>query len=70
MVDRDDFMSEAGPAITLVICLLFLIYTLITALRMRHLYENSRGQKLAKLNVGLMVLAFLMWAASIVVFLS
>jgi len=70
MVDRDDFMSEAGPAITLVICLLLLIYTLITALRMRQLYEKTRGQKLAKLNVALMVLAFLLWAASIVVFLS
>jgi hypothetical protein len=70
MVDRDDFMSEAGPAITLVICLLLLIYTLITALRMRHTYDKTRGQKLAKLNVGLMILAFLLWAASIVVFLS
>jgi len=70
MADRDDFMSEAGPAITLVVCLLLLIYTLITALRMRHIYENSRGQKLATLNVGLMLFAFLLWAASIVVFLS
>ena len=70
MVDRDDFMSEAGPAITLVICLLLLIYTLITALRLRHTYEKTRGQKLAKLNVALMVFAFLLWAASIVVFLS
>jgi hypothetical protein len=70
MVDRDDFMSEAGPAITLVICLLLLIYTLITAMRMRHTYDKSRGEKLAKLNVGLMMLAFLLWAASIVVFLS
>ena len=70
MADRDDFMSEAGPAVTLVVCLLLLIYTLITAMRLRHIHENSRGQKLAKLNVGLMVLAFLLWAASIVVFLS
>jgi hypothetical protein len=70
MVDRDDFMSEAGPAIALVACLLLLIYTLITAVRMRHTYEKTRGEKLAKLNIGLMVLAFLLWAASIVVFLS
>ena len=35
MVDRDDFMSEAGPAIALVVCLLLLIYTLITAMRLR-----------------------------------
>ena len=70
MADRDDFMSEAGPAIALVVCLLFLIYTFITAFRMRHTYMKSRGQKLSKLNVGLMVVAFLLWAAAIVVFLS
>src|SRR5438552_17305126 len=51
MVDRDDFMSEAGPAIALVVCLLLLIYTLITAMRLRHLYDKIRGQKLAKVNL-------------------
>lgn len=70
IVDRDDFMSEAGPAVGLVVCLLLLIYTLITALRLRHAYDKTRGQKLAKINFVLMVLAFLLWAASIVVFLS
>jgi len=69
MVDRDDYVTEAGPAIALVICLLILIYTLISAVRLRRVYDKIRGQKLAKLNLGMMILAFLFWAASIVVFL-
>jgi hypothetical protein len=70
MVDRDDYLSEAGPALVLVGCLLLLIYTLISAVQKRHLYAHLRGEKLAKVNLVLMVLAFLLWAASIVVFLS
>jgi len=69
MVDRDDFLTEAGPAIALVVCFLVLIYTLISAVRMRHFYDNLRGQRLAKLNFALMIIAFLCWAGSIVVFL-
>src|ERR1700752_2937053 len=60
MVDRDDFMTEAGTAIVLVVCLLFLIYTLITALRLRQTYIKVRGQRLAKLNLALMAFAFIM----------
>ena len=69
LVDRDEYLTEAGPAIVLVICFLLLIYTLITAFRLRRFYEKTRGQRLAKLNLGLMILAFLGWAASIVAFL-
>jgi len=69
MVDRDDFLTEAGPAIGLVICLLLLIYTLITAVRMKNQYYKIRGQRLAKLNVALMIVGFLSWAGAIVVFL-
>ncbi len=70
MVDRDEYLSEAGPALVLVGCLLLLIYTLISAFQKRHIYASGRGKKLVKLNFALMVLAFLFWAASIVVFLS
>jgi hypothetical protein len=70
MVNRDDYLSEAGPALVMVGCLLLLIYTLISAVQKRHIYHNIRGQRLAKLNFALMVLAFLLWAGSIVVFLS
>jgi hypothetical protein len=70
IVDRDDYLTEAGPAIILVVCLLVLIYTLITALRLRQTYQNTRGRRLAKINVWLMIIAFLCWTGSIVVFLS
>jgi hypothetical protein len=70
MVDRDDYLTEAGPAMVLVICLLVLIYTLISALRLRQTYHQTRGRNLAQFNFALMILAFLFWAGSIVVFLS
>jgi len=69
MVDRDDYLTEAGPAMVLVVCLLILIYTLISAVRLRRIYDKIKGHKLAKVNLGLMMLAFIFWAASIVVFL-
>jgi len=69
MVDRDDFMTEAAPAIGLVICFLVLIYTLISAVRLKRTYHGIRGGKWATLNLWMMVLAFLFWAGSIVVFL-
>src|SRR5258706_6279537 len=47
MVDRDDYLTEAGPAIVLVVCLLLLIYALISAVRLRRFHEKIRGQKLA-----------------------
>ena len=69
MVDRDDYLTEAGPAIALVACLLLLIYSLISAMQLRHRYLKIRGARLAKFNFALMILAFLSWAATIVVFL-
>ena len=69
MVDRDDFLTEAAPAIALVICFLILVYTLITAIRLRRVYAKIRGQKLATINLWLMIVAFLFWSGSIVVFL-
>lgn len=69
MVDRDDYLTEAGPAIALVACLLLLIYTLISSIQLRRRYYNIRGARLAKLNFVVMIIAFLSWAGTIVVFL-
>jgi hypothetical protein len=69
MLDRDEYLSEFGPAIALVACLLLLIYTLISAVRLRRLHDQTRGQKWAKINLALMALAFFSWALSIVVYL-
>ena len=69
MVDKDDYLTEAGPAIILIVCFLVLIYTLISAFRLRHRYEAGRARKLAQLNFVLMVAAFLSWAGSIVAYL-
>ena len=70
IVSRDDFMTEAAPAIGLVACFMVMIYTLISAVRMRRFYDKGRGRRLARINLGLMIVAFMSWAATIVVFLS
>jgi len=69
MIDRDDYLTEAGPAIAMIVAFLFLIFTLIEAVRYRRHYEKIRGARLAKINFILMIVAFLSWAGSIVVFL-
>ena len=69
MINRDEFMTEATPALGLVICLLLLIYTLISALQLRQRYAKLPGQRLAKLNLWLMGAAALMFPISIAYFL-
>src|SRR5688572_25540888 len=46
MVDREDYLTEAGPAVLLVVCLLLLIYTFIQAFRMKQRYATGRGKRL------------------------
>src|SRR5579864_113498 len=48
MVNKDDYVTDAGPAITMVVCLLVLIYTVINGVRMRNHYQNTRGHRWAK----------------------
>ena len=69
MIGRDDYLTEAGPAITMGICFLVLIFTIIESVRMRRFYDKRRGVKLSKVNMVLTILAFLSWAGCIVVFL-
>jgi len=67
--NRDDYVTDAGPAITMVICLLFLIFTVIEGFKMRAQYKGTRGQRWAKLNFSLMIVAFLCWPASVAFYL-
>ena len=69
MISRDDFMTEAAPAVGMVVCLLLLIYSLITALQMKHRYHNLPGHRLARMNVWLMAIAALLFPASVAFFL-
>src|SRR4051812_46007271 len=45
MMSRDEFMTEAAPAVGMVVCLLLLIYTLITALQMKARYFKLPGYR-------------------------
>ena len=69
MLNKDDYVSEAGPAIALIVCLLFLIGTVATAVHYRKLYRGTPLQRWAKLNFGFMVVALLCWPAAIYVYL-
>jgi hypothetical protein len=69
MSNRDEFMSEATPALGLVICLLTTIYTLISALQLKRRYSKSPGFRWAKWNVWLMGVAALMVPLSVAFFL-
>jgi hypothetical protein len=70
MFNRDEFMTEAAPALGMVICLLLLIYSLINALQLRQRYQKIPGQRLAKLNVWLMGCAALLFPMSVAFFLN
>jgi magnesium-transporting ATPase (P-type) len=69
MWNKEEFLTDAGPAITMVVCFLLLIYSMITAVRLRLRYRQTRGQRWASLNFYLMILAFLSWPAAVAVFL-
>ena len=69
ILNKDEYVTDAGPAITMVICLMGLIYTVISGFKMRTRYQNTRGARLAKLNFWLMVIALVSWPISVAVFL-
>ena len=69
MLNRDDFVTEAAPAMGLVICLLLLIYTLISALQLKHQFQNAPGRRWTVINFWLMVVTGLMFPATVSFFL-
>ncbi len=69
MWNRDEFLSEATPALGMVVCLLLLIYSLIAALQLKEKYKNTTYAKRARINVWLMGAAALMFPASVAFFL-
>jgi hypothetical protein len=69
MWNRDEFMTEAAPAVGLVISLIFLVYTLITAMQYRSRYAKTPHDRLARINVWVMAVAALLWPASVAFFL-
>jgi hypothetical protein len=69
MINRDDFLTEAAPALGLVVCLLLLIYTLIKALQLKQQFQKAPGQRLTAINFWMMVAAGLLFPASVAYFL-
>ena len=69
MIHQEDYVTEAGPAVAMVICLLTLIYTLISAFQLKRRYKNIKGRRLAQINFWFMAIALLMFPLSVAVFL-
>lgn len=69
IVNKDEYLTDAGPAISMVVCLLLLIYTVISAVHLKKLHTSSRGAKLARINFWLMLAALISWPACVAVYL-
>jgi hypothetical protein len=70
MLNRDEYLTDWGPGLAIVSCLPFLMFSIIAGVRMRHRYNGLKGQRIAKINFYLMILAFLSWAGTISMFLN
>jgi hypothetical protein len=69
MLNKDEYLTDAGPAIVMAICLVMLFYTVSSAFKLKVRYAQIRGRRLSRLNFWLMALAFLCWPLAVVVFL-
>ncbi len=69
MLNQDEFITEAAPAMVMVVCFLLLIFSLIEAFQLRNKYQKVPGERLAKINMWLMGIAFLTWVGAIISFL-
>jgi len=69
MVDQDDYLTDAGPAMIMAACLILLLFTLPTAIRMKRRYQGLPGQRWTKVNFWLMGLALVMWPLTVAFYL-
>ena len=69
ILNKDDYLSDAGPAITMIVCLLVTIYTFVEGYQLDRRHRKIRGRRLARLNWALSFFAFLTWAATVAVYL-
>ena len=69
MLNQDEFVTEAAPAMVMVICFFLLIFTLVEAFQLHNRYKGLKGERWVKVNAGLMGIAFLTWVASVVNFI-
>jgi hypothetical protein len=70
MFNRDEYYTETGPAFIIGVCLFLLIFTIIEGLTYRTRYRGKPGARLAKINVGLMIFAFLCLPLAVCIFMS
>jgi len=65
----DDFTTDAVPAVVMIICVLMLFYTVINGLHLNHRFKNIDGHRWAKINFALVIIALMMWPATVAYFL-
>jgi hypothetical protein len=69
VLNKDDYLSDAGPAITMIICLLLVIFCIVEGIQFRRRYHQIRGERWARLNFILAILSFLAWAATVAIYI-
>ncbi len=69
LLNKDDYVTDAAPAIGMVICTLLLIYTVISGIQLRNRYADNKGERLALINLWLLGGAFLCLPAVIIAYL-
>ncbi len=65
----DDFVTDAVPAVVMIVCLLFLIYTIISGMRLRAKFLKRDGHRLAQVNFWMVIAALVLWPATVAFFL-
>lgn len=69
MWNKEEYLTESGPAIAMVVCLLLLIYAFISAGRLKLLHSGTGATKWVRFNFWLMITALLSWPACVAVYL-
>jgi hypothetical protein len=67
--NKDEYLTDVGPSIPMIVGLLFLFYAVISAFQLRSQFFKGRGARLVKIDIALTVLSFLTWTGAIVAFL-
>ena len=69
MLNRDEFMTEAAPAMGLVVTLMLLIYSLISSFQLKRRHAKTTAARWTRLNQWLMWWAALWFPIAIAYFL-
>ena len=65
---REEFVTEAYPGMAIVICTVFLFYTVPAAIRLRRKFKGIKGSRWTHLNFWIMIIAAFLLPVTIAYF--